>query len=103
MKSSLIFLTLSSLFAVSFALGDETVEQNKPITDSTAQNQEMPKLTPEQEAMEAEFSAALATGDKEQIDAVIKKFFGDDFMKMFEGMDMEGAGNSGEEEVKQDL
>lgn len=62
----------------------------------------MPKLTPEQEAMESEFSAALATGDKEKIDAVIKKFFGDDFMKMFEGMDME-AGSAGEEEVKQDL
>lgn len=101
MKSSLILLTLSSIFAVSFALGEEPVQQDKPTTEST-QDQEMPKLTPEQEAMESEFSAALATGDKEQIDAVIKKFFGDDFMKMFEGMDM-GAGSAGEEEVKQDL
>jgi hypothetical protein len=62
----------------------------------------MPKLTPEQEVMEAEFSEALASGDKERIDEVMKKFFGDDFMKMFEGMDME-AGSAGEEEVKQDL
>lgn len=101
MKSSLILLTLSSLFAVSFALGEESIQQDKPTTEST-QDQEMPKLTPEQEAMEAEFSEALASGDKERIDAVIKKFFGDDFMKMFEGMDME-AGSAGEEEVKQDL
>lgn len=101
MKSSLILLTLSSLFAVSFALGEESIQQDKPTTEST-QDQEMAKLTPEQEAMEAEFSEALASGDKERIDAVIKKFFGDDFMKMFEGMDME-AGSAGEEEVKQDL
>lgn len=81
MKLSLFILTLTALFALSFAdeVEAEQADSKHPIEDR--------ELTPEEKAMEEEFSKLFADGRQptpDEMKEVFKKMFGDvDMDKLF--------------------
>lgn len=89
MKFSLFILTLTALFALSFAIDVENEQQQSTDADNKHPFEDR-ELTPEEKEMEEEFSKLFADGRQptpEEMKEVFKKMFGDiDMDKLFADM-----------------